>query len=82
MPNTPWDKVTERRKKATDHDNLIILLGIVDSLVKSFDAHIEEDKKNFKILFRAYYITLGIFLAVNGLPALATTLKILSGGVK
>ncbi len=72
-----WDGTTERREKATDHDNLIVMLNILTTLARNFELHVEDDKKNFKVLFRAYYIGLGAIGVINGLPALANAIKIL-----
>lgn len=54
-----WDGITERRKSPSDHDNLTRALVILETHVKNFESHIIEDKKNFAILFRAYWFTIG-----------------------
>lgn len=58
MPN--WDGKTERRATATDHDHVVRLLVMVESLVKTLEAtradlviHEAEDNMKFtKILVR------------------------------
>ena len=75
-----WDGIIERRKRGVDHDDLIITLNIVKGLVRDFEEHIKDNDKKFTTLFQAYWILTGILIAVNGLPAIASTIKIIYGG--
>lgn len=58
MPNI-WDGKTERRRDPSDHDNLIRMLVITENLVKNFDTHVVEDKRNFGFLNKAVWIGFG-----------------------
>lgn len=60
-----WDGKTERRKDPTDHDNITRTLVVVEQLVKNFDAHVLDDKKNFTTLFRSFWVGIGFVAALR-----------------
>lgn len=66
MPNQPWDGITERRHKATDHDTLIGLVQILNNHVenfnklhKKFEEHILEDARRFDAINRTVWTATG-----------------------
>lgn len=80
-----WDG-KERRMPTQDHDTLIEVVQILKNHVANFDKHIEADKIAFqdigdKLWKHAMYIYIGIGIlaAINAAPALATTIKIITG---
>ena len=61
-----WDGI-EHRKNSSDHDNLTRLVVLLEAHVANFDkhqndfrVHLLDDKRNFDILFKAYWAGMGV----------------------
>lgn len=74
MPN--WDGKTERRGNPNDHDNITRLLISVESHVKNFDKHVEDDKNSFtRITSRVDKHAIYIYMALGALAILQFLVK-------